>query len=189
MALSLPVKRQPLHTRELTMQGYHREDGLLDIEGHLVDTKPFDINNKDRGGVIKTGESLHEMRVRLTVNSNFEIVDAEAVTVWAPFDHCQGGTRSFSNLIGQTIGPGWNRRVKEIVGGIRGCTHITEMLAQIATIVYQSFNSLESPGEPKSDGDGKPEILDTCFGLASNSPVVKREWPKYYRADDESEVS
>ena len=177
MPLSLAVTRKPLHTRKITLQGYHRDDGLLDIEGHLIDTKPFDIPNADRGGQIRAGESLHEMRVRLTLNKDFQIVDAEAITDWAPYDYCQGGTRSFSNLIGQKIGPGWNKSIRSILGGTIGCTHITEMLGQMATTAFQTLNSLQDPVQPNSDSLEKPVILDTCFALATDGPIVAREWP------------
>jgi hypothetical protein len=180
MPLSPSVSRKHLHTRKLTIQGYHRDDGLLDVEGHLVDTKPFDIPNTDRGGQIRAGESLHEMWVRLTLDLNLEIIDAEAVTDWAPFNHCQGGTRSFPKLIGIKIGPGWNRRVKEVVGDKKGCTHITEMLAQMATTAFQTLGSLQHPGQYKNDKQEKPVILDTCFALATDGPVVAREWPEFY---------
>lgn len=184
MPLSSVVHRKPLHTRKLTLQGYLREDGLLDIEGHLIDTKPFDIPNRDRGGRIRAGESLHEMRVRLTLDLDFKILDAQAVTEYAPYDHCKGGPLSFSRLIGEQIGPGWNKRVKSILGGRQGCTHITEMLGQMATTAFQTLNSLQSPGEPAKDKEEKPLILDTCLALASDSPVVEREWPEFYRPRD-----
>ncbi|MEW8506041.1 MAG: DUF2889 domain-containing protein [Candidatus Thiodiazotropha sp.] len=189
MPLSPAVRRKPLHTRRLNLQGYLREDGLLEIEGHLIDTKPFAIPNRDRGGQIRSGESLHEMRIRLTLDLDFNIVDADAVTDWAPYDHCQGATRSFKNLIGEKIGPGWNRRTRSLLGGRQGCTHITEMLAQMATTAYQTLNSLQNPGQPSKDTDEKPVILDTCFALATNGPVVAREWPDFYQPGEESESS
>ncbi|MES9992183.1 MAG: DUF2889 domain-containing protein [Candidatus Thiodiazotropha sp.] len=187
MPLSPTVRRKPLHTRRLTLQGHLREDGLLDIEGHLVDTKPFDIPNRDRGGQIRSGEPLHEMWIRLTLDIDFRIVYAEATTDWAPYDHCQGATHSFKNLVGEKIGPGWNRRVRSILGGTKGCTHISEMLAQMATTAYQTLNSLKNPGQPSNDGKEKPVILDTCFALATDGPVVAREWPDFYQPEEDRE--
>ena len=59
MPLSNPVGRKPMHTRTVQCRGYLRDDGLWDIEGHLVDTKPYDIPSEDRGGTIPAGEPLH----------------------------------------------------------------------------------------------------------------------------------
>jgi hypothetical protein len=189
MPLSPAVKRKPLHLRKLTLSGYQRDDGHFDIEGHLVDTKPFDIPNTDRGGQIQAGESLHEMWVRLTLDNNLQIVDAEAVTDWAPFNHCQGGTHSIRNLIGLKIAPGWNNQVKAVLGGIKGCTHITEMLAQMATTAFQSMSGQQKPDLKTNIKQEKPAILDTCFGLSTDGPVVAREWPDFYRPEDEEKAS
>ena len=68
MPLSTPVPRQMLHRRVVQCTGYRREDGLWDIEGHMVDTKTYSVPNEDRGGVIQAGEPLHEMWIRLTVD-------------------------------------------------------------------------------------------------------------------------
>jgi hypothetical protein len=35
--------REPLHRRSIEIHGYKRDDGLFDIEGHLVDTKSIDF--------------------------------------------------------------------------------------------------------------------------------------------------
>lgn len=182
MALSTPTTRTPLHTRRLTLQGYQRDDGLLDIEGHLVDTKPFDVPNKDRGGFIQEGESLHEMRVRLTLDKEMLIHHAEAVAEWTPFNYCHNSTQTFPHLVGLKIGPGWNTRVKELLGGSKGCTHITEMLGQMATTAYQALYSAKRLEEHPMDSDEKPAILDSCFGLTTDGSVVAEHWPMFYRA-------
>ena len=50
MPLTQTVRRKAMHTRVVTCHGYLREDGLWDIEGHMVDTKPYAFANADRGG-------------------------------------------------------------------------------------------------------------------------------------------
>ena len=49
MPLSPPVGRQHLHTRRVTCQGFFREDGLWDIEGHITDEKSYAHSNEWRG--------------------------------------------------------------------------------------------------------------------------------------------
>ena len=38
-----PVPRQRLHQRSITYEGYRRDDGLFDIDAHLVDAKDHDF--------------------------------------------------------------------------------------------------------------------------------------------------
>ena len=41
MPLTTPAGRRLMHTRSIECRGYEREDGLWDIEAHLVDTKTY----------------------------------------------------------------------------------------------------------------------------------------------------
>ena len=39
MPLSEPAAARLLHLRDISLRGYHRADGLFDIEAHIRDTK------------------------------------------------------------------------------------------------------------------------------------------------------
>ena len=47
MPLSTSAPRQLMHNRAIECRGYQREDGLWDIEGHLVDTKTYPTSARD----------------------------------------------------------------------------------------------------------------------------------------------
>ena len=72
MPLSPPASRKHLHTRTVTCCGYQRDDGLWDIEGHLVDVKTYGFDN-DHRGVVNAGEPVHEMWLRLIIDDDLEI--------------------------------------------------------------------------------------------------------------------
>ena len=44
MPLPPSVPRELLTRRTVTCEGYSRADGLMDIEGHLVDVRGYDMN-------------------------------------------------------------------------------------------------------------------------------------------------
>ena len=125
MPLTAAQPRAPIHDRQVRVRGYHREDGLWDIEGHLVDTKTYEIDNRHRGA-IPPGEPIHEMWLRVTIDDGMLIHRVEASTDFAPFGSCPVVTPRFAELEGLTIGPGFKRRVVERVGGRLGCTHLVE---------------------------------------------------------------
>src|SRR5260221_9898282 len=83
MPLSPPVARQQLHTRRVVCQGFFREDGLWDIEGHITDEKSYEHANEWRGP-LAPGEFVHDMKIRLTLDDKLTIVDVEAVTDKTP---------------------------------------------------------------------------------------------------------
>lgn len=178
MPLSPPVARQLLHQRTVICRGYRRDDGLLDIEGHLEDTKSHPFCNRDRGE-IPAGEPVHGMWLRLTIDDDLEVRDAEASTEYAPFTVCPRITPNFKRLVGLRIGAGWTREVRKRVGGLQGCTHLVELLGPIATTAYQTLAGQRRTHDPKPPA-ARPIFLDSCHALKSDGEVVKLNWPAYY---------
>ena len=186
MPLSEPVEREPRHHRRVTCDGYRRSDGLWDIEAHLVDTKPFDLPNRARGGRITAGEPLHEMWLRLTVDTAMTVRRVEAVTDHSPFAVCPHATAQFRRLEGERIGPGWRRRVRDLVGGTAGCTHLVELLTPLATTALQTIYGARYGAAPDEGGGGLMEqLIGSCHALAPDSEVVRDFWPEHYRGDAE----
>jgi hypothetical protein len=169
------VAREPLHHRAIEIRGYKRADGLYDVEGHLVDTKPKDF--KLAAGIRPAGEPVHDMWLRITVDKALHIVDAAAATDAMPYvNECDKIVPAYKALIGLAIRPGYHQRIKELLGGVRGCTHITELAGSLATAAFQTM-----AGQRTQDPEKKPFQLDRCHALASTSPVVGRYYPKWYK--------
>ncbi len=132
MPLSKPAPREALPQRRMDIRGCHRDDGMWDIEGHIIDTKDYVLDNAWRGH-IPAGEPLHEMWIRLTVDDDLMIHAAEASTENSPFAICPEIAPNFAGVGGMRSGPGWMRKVREVVGGAKGCTLVLEMLRQVGT--------------------------------------------------------
>ena len=178
MPLSAPlVPRQSLHRRDITVRGYKRDDGMFDIEGHLHDTK--DVDFKVASGQRQAGDSLHSMWLRITIDRTMTIVDAEAATDAMPYlGYCDQVAPDYKKLIGLALRPGFNGRVKQLLGGTHGCTHITDLIGIVATTAFQTIagQGLQTPGT-------KPYQLDRCHALALTAPAVARYYPEWYRGD------
>ena len=144
MPLTPAENRELRHTRVVTCHGYKRDDGLWDIEGRIVDTKPYRFENRDRGGWIEADEPLHDMSIRLTVTIELEVVDVEAVIDGSPYNYCKSVTSVARNLIGMSIAPGWTQKSKIAMGANRGCTHLTELLGPVATTAIQTSMLLKN---------------------------------------------
>lgn len=180
MPLSPPAPRQKLHTRTIVIEGYRREDGLFDIEARLDDTKTYPFANEDRGE-IAPGEKLHGMLMRLTIHEDMMVVACEANTEFGPYAVCPAIAPNFANLAGLRIGPGWTRRVKEVVGGVKGCTHLVELLGPMATVAFQTLVVVRRKKQAASSGP--PALLNTCHAYAADGPMVARRWPEYAKAE------
>jgi hypothetical protein len=175
MPLTRPEPRDHIHTREIRCRGYRRRDGLWDVEAVLEDTKTYSFDNHDRRG-INSGEPIHRMHIRLTLDDMLVVQGAEAATEAGPFDLCGAIAPVFGSLVGLRVGGGWRRAVLERMAGIHGCTHLTELLlGPVTTTAMQTVMPARARREQAAEGTAKPPIIDTCHALAASSPVVKRQ--------------
>ena len=122
------------------LRGYRRADGLYDIEAQLTDTKSYGSANHDRG-YIEAGEPIHGMWLRLTVDEERRIVACEAASDHTPYAICPAAAPNFTRLAGLQIKPGFLKEAAKRVGGTIGCTHLRELLQQMATTAYQTIDS------------------------------------------------
>lgn len=176
MPLSAPVPREEVHTRTLEIKGYSRADGLWDIEGHLTDRKPFSYQMFERS--LAPDEPVHDMWLRLTLDLDFLVHAAEAWTESSPYESCPLVAPDFRALAGLKIGPGWTRKVKERLGGRHGCTHLVEMLGQMATTAYQALWSEQARRKGEVDRPS-PDLIDSCYAYRRDGPLVARVMPEH----------
>jgi|SRR5579863_3317127 Protein of unknown function (DUF2889) len=185
MPLSTPAPREHLHTRSIECKGYQRADGLWDIEGHITDVKTYSFSNEWRGEVTP-GIPLHEMWIRLTLDDDFVVQGVEAATDNSPYSICPSAAPNFQKLKGLKIGKGWNKTVKELLGNTEGCTHIVELLPQMATVSFQTiraFRRARKSRTPNAETMGAKERspqLNTCYAWSTEREVVQRWLPEFY---------
>ncbi|OYV41750.1 MAG: hypothetical protein B7Z81_00570 [Acidocella sp. 20-61-6] len=176
MPLSRATPRKLLHSRDIQLRGYEREDGLVDIEARMTDTKSYSWRNHDRGG-IHAGEPLHDMWMRVTVGPDMVIRAVEAEMDATPYQVCPGAAPNFERLVGLNIGKGFLKAAMALVGGVEGCTHLRELLQPIATVAFQTMFSLQH-GRRKQSGEGEKAVPDalvnTCYAYDAQGPVVAR---------------
>jgi hypothetical protein len=175
VALSEPAERELLHLRDIAVRGYRRADGRFDIEAEISDCKSYGFMLGERG-YLAPGDKLHHMLLRMTVDSELTIVACEAETRHGPFAACPGGAASFGRLAGLSIRSGFLREANARIGGVEGCTHIRELLQQMATVAIQTTFVLPS----RQGADASTRLVNTCHAYADSGEVVRRRWPERY---------
>lgn len=187
MPLSPPSDRKELHARDIALRGFQRADGLFDIEATLADTKAQGFASEQRGW-IAPGERLHGMAARMTIDEEMTIVAFEAAIDDSPYPSvCPGAAPNFAGLAGLVIGPGFVRAAMQRVGGTGGCTHLRELLQQMATVAYQTMwpvRQRRAPAQPAGTPRRAPALLNSCHGWSSASPVIRAGWPHLYTGAD-----
>lgn len=179
--------REHIHTRVVECRGYRRDDGWWDIEGHITDTKTYAFGNHFRGE-IPPGAAVHDMWLRLTIDDKLVIHAVEAATDASPYAVCPAVVPKFQCLKGLRIYPGFQKQVRDLLGGTAGCTHLVELLGPVATTAYQTVfpyrerrRSLSPAArQPAGERRRKPRLIGSCHAFASDGEVVKRYWPEFY---------
>jgi hypothetical protein len=176
--LSLPPAhpRKLAHTREVTFHGYQRDDGLWDIEAHMRDTKPelFDIPGERTWQPL---EPIHDMQIRLTVDTALVIRDIAVSMNHTPHEECGQAESPMRKMIGCRLGSGWRKAIEENLGNAKGCTHLRELLFNMATAAFQSVTGTFAGHDP----DQPPPHLGRCLSWRFDSPLVERRYPIFFK--------
>jgi len=182
MPLSPPSSRRALkHTRAIQIDAFARDDGLWDIDAHITDVKTRDALLAS--GTRPAGHPLHDLWLRITVDTQMNIVDAEAVSDAVPYpDFCDTIGPAYKKLVGLNLLKGFRDGVRERLAGINGCTHLTELASVLPTATIQAFAGDVLDTRDGASGDQqsqKPFQLDRCHALRTDGEAVVRYYPRW----------
>lgn len=185
MPLSKPaIGRSLAHTRRIEVQGYLRDDGMFDLDARLTDEKAADYLLAS--GIRKAGDPVHDLFIRVTIDTAFEVVDVEACSEWVPYPGgCDTIGPAYRALIGLNLVRGFRKAVSEMFSDVRGCSHLTELLASLPTAAIKTVATFRRDTGEGENG-GKPFQLDRCHALETTSPTVMRYYPRWYRRPDQA---
>ncbi len=175
--------RRLVHTRSIRACAYAREDNLWDLVASLQDVKEADFPLEV--GVRPAGTPYHDMELTVTIDNTMQILDVRAQTRASPYPGaCDAFPEIYRRLIGLNLMKGFREMVRERVGGIEGCTHLTELASVFPTLAIQTFAGELHPPVHKSES--KPLQLDRCRALRTDGPFVQTHYPRWYRKKGEA---
>jgi len=185
MPLSPPAPRTASHVRRITYQGFQREDGLWDIEAELHDSKARDLPSlRNPGQVRRAGEPIHHMWLRVTVDGELTVRAIESVMEAHPLAGCPEAQRALQAMVGCSMTRGWRQSIQTHLGGVASCTHLRELLFNLATATFQTISAAF-----QSQGDEPPRHLGQCTGWDYNGEGVRQHYPRFYRRPEEPQKS
>jgi hypothetical protein len=182
MPLAEPSARREIHHRIIDMRAFAREDGLYDVEAHLVDRKPFDFKRLSSPEPLPAGQAVHDLWVRMTVDEDYvvrSLVASSDATPWGAI--CREAESTLSVLVGEKIARGWSSKVKERLRGSASCTHLMEVLIPMATTAFQGIRAMHPERLRNADSAAVAGLVDTCYAYGREREVVQRLWPQHYR--------
>jgi hypothetical protein len=176
---SAVVGRRELHSRQIAMTGYLRDDGLYEIEGHVLDRKTHPFQTDKTAKAVLAGAPIHNMWVKLVYDENMLIHDVAARTDDAPYTDCLSAAQSLQCLRGLVMSSGWSKELRARLAGAKGCTHLTQLLQPMATTAFQTLSQTRQGKPFQLDQSGRPKKIDSCWAYASDRAVVAMRWPEH----------
>ena len=176
MPLSAPVPRKASHIRRVTYQGYEREDGLWDMEAELHDSKAHDMPSFRHQGVRLAGDPIHHMWLRVTIDRKLVVHAIEAAMDAHPLQDCPQARPALQGMVGACMARGWRQAIAQHMGGVASCTHLRELLFNMATAAFQTPPAAFGGGDP----DTPPRHLGQCTGWDFEGNGVKEYFPQFY---------
>lgn len=165
--------------REKTLDVLPLSDTAARLVGTLRDTSvaaddPTDV------------EVIHDLRIEATVSvPDLEITEIEAVAAHQPYDQCAFTAAPVARLRGLRLTRGYRRRVLEIMGGTRGCSHFLTLAldlsgAHVLAVYLQMRTRVENTSAHRANGtwartglEVAPSLVNACLALAEDSPVQR----------------
>jgi hypothetical protein len=176
------MEREEMHHRQIDLRFYRRGDGLYEVVGRLIDTKQQPFRRQLAAEDTLPGTPIHDIVVTLVVDADMLVHDAFASMDSTPFAVCPGATGTLAPLKGLSMRKGWNKRVRELLGGAASCTHIVELLGPMATTAFQGLAPirLAQINLPGNEAQRQAKV-DSCYAYAAEREVVARLWPHLHR--------
>jgi hypothetical protein len=168
-------KKQKIHTRRIDIATYEGEADSIIVEGILKDTR-LENSYRPTGDTLPPG-TVHRMIIRMEVRGPklvIEDIDIEMPTV--PRQECQETLDSLLPLKGLPIVSGFTNRVKDLVGGTKGCAHLVALITAMAPAAVQGAWAAmtRTPRDPATYLPGAVDrIKDTCRIWRADGPMFK----------------
>ena len=186
MPLSSPVPRSLRHTRAIQIDAFARDDGLWDLDARITDVKGADVTLAS--GVRPGGTFLHDLKLRITINRELTIVDAEAASDAVPYPgYCDSFGGAYKQMIGLNLMKGFRAGIKERLSGVLGCTHLSELANILPTAAIQAYaNDVIKTRDGDADDQlpDRPFQIERCHALRADGPAVAKYYPRWVSRPD-----
>jgi hypothetical protein len=180
--MTVDTEREEIHHRQIDLRFYKRSDGLYEVEGRLLDTKTQPFRRQLADADTPPGTPLHDIVVRMVIDDSMLVHDVQASMPATPFAVCTGATETLAPLCGLSIGAGWNKRVRDLLGGAASCTHIVELLGPMATTAFQGLAPQRlARMNMQCNGSERAGKVNSCYAYSDQREVVARLWPHLSR--------
>jgi len=167
-------KQKKIHTRDISIATYEGGPRSIIVEGVLHDQRLMD-SYRPTGEQVPPG-TIHHMVIRMQIGTTDLVIQAIDVEIpTAPREECSETLNCLQPVVGMPIVAGFTVKVKERVGGPKGCAHLVALLNAMAPAAVQGVWSAMSlkPMDPKLLPGAIERIKNTCILWSEDGVLMK----------------
>lgn len=167
--------KNKIHTRELKLATYPHTDGRVVVHGILLDKRYIPIF--DVTGAVKQPGIIHHIDVKLMVAPDpLRIEIAEADMIHVSLDDCKKTLDTVEQLNGIEVRSGFSGKVRKIMGGKKGCTHLCHLVTVMGQEIVHGW--LTRKGIKKSPLPENIESISESGFLIDSCRMWMKDGPK-----------
>jgi hypothetical protein len=94
---------------------------------------------------------------------------------------CNDHDDAYGALVGMNLLQNFRHALRQKLGGVLGCTHITELAQTLPTAVIQAFAGEVIDTRGTAEDSKQPFQIDRCHALRADGDIVRVHHPRWYR--------
>jgi len=154
-----------IHERSYVVRAYHKDDSTLWLRGAIRDQKPPGLYIEDDPEPLTVHHMVLDLHIAVPL---LEITYANVVMEAHPHSSCPQIEDQYHKLVGLSIARGFTHKVRELLGGPRGCTHTTALLQAMAPVAVQSMWSFRMVAARDGGANGATSPEARARAMATN---------------------
>jgi len=166
-----PIQK-PVHIRQTEIKTYDLGDHQVLVEATLKDTRtPPPSVDPSAGGMVL----VHDLVARIRVQGpDLTIVAVEAKMPHIPREMCREILPDMQKLVGLRIITGYTQQVKNLIGDVKGCSHLTHLFLSLGPAAVQGYWAAygRKPGARSLGNPAITRVIDSCRVWRRDGPLV-----------------
>lgn len=161
-----------VHNREISIRTFDLGDHYILVEGSLIDHR-YPSNQK---GASDQSKLVHHMVIRLRVKGPDMLIEqAEATMPHHPREECPVVLPWIRKLEGLRMAQGFSMKVKKVIGGTKGCAHLTSLVIAMGPSAVQGYWAAYGVERERMSlhEQAIKNVINTCYLWREDGPLVK----------------
>ena len=164
-------RKEPVQSRAIDIQIYDLGNHQVQVEGRLRDQRMVPPRGSNDHPAL-----IHHLIARLWVRGpDLTITAAEAEMRRVPRDLCPEILPGLQKLVGLRIITGYTQKVKNLIGGAKGCSHLTNLFLTMGPAAVQGYMAAygRKPGARSLNNPAILRVIDSCHLWRKDGPLAQ----------------